>query len=73
MRNVFTEGIRDTRAKRYLMPKKIVWTNGDIDNVEALMMDKPLQAPLNLGPVCTIKEGGSILLDFGYEIHGGLL
>ncbi|MBQ2940867.1 MAG: alpha-L-rhamnosidase [Clostridia bacterium] len=73
MRNVFTEGIRDTRAKRYLMPKKIVWTNGDIDNVEALMMDKPLQAPLNIGPVCTIKEGGSILLDFGYEIHGGLL
>ncbi len=73
MRNIFSEGIKDNRVKKYLMPKKILWTNGDITNPEALMTEKPLQASLNPGPLCTMKEGSSVLFDFGCELHGGIL
>lgn len=73
MREIFSEGIRDERVKKYLMPKKLIWQNGDVENAEALMKEKPLQAPLNAPELCTIKAGGSLLFDFGTELHGGLL
>ncbi len=72
MRDVFHEGIKEERVKRYLMPKKILWTDGNIEDSESIMIEKPLQVPLAANRACTMREGGSILLDFGTEIHGGI-
>lgn len=73
MNSIFNEGIQDKRVKKYLAPKKLIWQNGSVQNVEAIMeSEKPMQAPLVATSLCTIEEGGSILLDFGCELHGGI-
>ncbi|MDP4134060.1 MAG: alpha-L-rhamnosidase C-terminal domain-containing protein [Bacillota bacterium] len=73
MRKIFTEGIEDKRIKKYLMPKKILWQNGDLENPMSLMKEKPLQVPLKNSDFCAMKPGSSLLFDFGSEIHGGLM
>ncbi len=66
----------DTRKRKFLMPKKIVKTTGNITDVEKLLMEKPLQ--IGLGEphftemACTDTENASVILDFGCELHGGI-
>lgn len=73
MNGIFNEGIRDNRVKKYLAPKKLMWQNGPVTNVDAIMeSEKPMQAPLVAKSLCTMEEGSSILIDFGCELHGGL-
>lgn len=73
MKDIFSKGIQDNRVKKYLLPQKLLWQNGPVENAECLLAEKPLQAPLNAGELCKISEGGSLLFDFGTELHGGLM
>ena len=74
MNSIFTEGTPDARSKRYIAPKRLVWQSGPVDSPEKIIeSEKPIQATLNpMNNFCTMKEGGSILVDFGCELHGGL-
>ena len=68
----------DDRKRLYLNPVRVVWSQGDITNVEALFKRTDGQVPLtSAAERCTLKnEKGkphaAILLDYGREIHGSL-
>ncbi len=73
MNGIFNEGTQDKRIKKYLAPKKLMWQNGSVTNTDAIIEDKKtMQAPLVAKSLCTMEEGGSVLIDFGCELHGGL-
>lgn len=75
-KDVYKNSKRDVRSREFILPGKIVWTNGQVENAETLLKEKSLQSSLLQNDVCMMKnEGGekaSILLDFGVELHGGL-
>ena len=77
IQNIVSVG-RDDRVRKYLMPKRIVAVNGDVNNAEGLLREKSLQISLSEPDVTTLKNGGSgtepawILLDYGCELHGGV-
>jgi len=65
----------DTRTRRFLLPRRIVWTCGDVYGVENLLAEKSLQIGLEETTVTTLKNGpegqnASVVLDFGVEING---
>ncbi len=66
----------DPRTRRYLVPKRIVMTQGDVTGAEHLLDEKSNQITLVVGKDnCTLKnEPGkphaAILLDFGIEFAG---
>jgi len=68
---------QDERTRKYLLPVRIVSTEGCIADADKLLDNKTLQIGLN-EPEITILHNGeqgtqaSILLDFGVEIHGGI-
>lgn len=62
----------------YISPVRIVWQseNAEIINPERLLKEGLQQASLINDDVCILKNGkekASVLLDFGKELHGGLL
>ena len=58
--------------ENYVLPVKILNSNGDIKNINNLFIKKELQIGLN-EPVNTImNEDSNILLDFGKELCGGI-
>jgi len=64
----------DPRIRTYIAPKRIVWTQGNVEGAENLLVPKESQVSLTNGPMCylTNKDGvkSSILLDYGREING---
>ena len=69
---------RDERVRRYLFPRRILKTFGQVTEAEALLREKPLQIGLNESDLTRLSNGpegtekAGILLDFGCELHGGL-
>ena len=68
----------EERVKKYLMPQRVVLTNGSVKGAANLLKSKDLQIDLN-EPVFTVLKNGpkprkraGVLLDFGFEFHGGL-
>ncbi len=60
-----TPGLLDPRARRYLLPTRILWQSADaVERAEALLRDDDA--------VCVLRPGGAVVLDFGRELHGGL-
>lgn len=61
------------RIKEYLNPVKIVFSSL-CENKELLLSVKEEQIFLNNkeSEFCVLKTGGSLLLDFGKELHGGI-
>ena len=57
-------GTLDPRQREFLMPTRIVWTFGNMEASENLLLAD--DAP------CLMMPGASILLDFGRELHGGV-
>lgn len=55
---------------QYLLPKRIM-RQEYAKNAEILLTERPRQAFLGTLPVCSLKKGGYILLDFGCEFQGG--
>ena len=67
--------VHDQRVRQYLLPKRVVWTSETgVKNAELLL--KPVLGQTSTSIMgdetqgCVLSKGGSILLDFGAEIHG---
>lgn len=67
---------RDIRSREFINPQRIIWTNGNVKNADALLRAKDQQSSLIADDVCGMSNDGSekasVLLDFGVEIHGGI-
>lgn len=59
-----------------ILPKRIIWTDGNVKNSEVLLEQREFQISLGAHDPCIIKstkkKKASILLDYGQEIHGGI-
>lgn len=69
--------LTDPRTRRYLVPKKIVLTQGDVRNSEYLLSEKTNQITLDPGQGCVLenhpcKPHAAILVDFGIEFPGSM-
>lgn len=62
---------RDERVIDYIYPKKIIMSEG-AENAEALLTSEEGQATLEGGSACILREGDYVLLDFGFEMQGGI-
>lgn len=62
--------MQDEFTTQYLLSEKIVLSK-NAQNAEVLLTEHPRQAFLGEVPVCTLKKGGFVLLDFGCEFQGG--
>lgn len=65
----------DPRTRRYLTPKKVVATFGNVKHEKNLLIDTDNQITLGGGIGCTLKNGpdgenAKIVLDFGIEFNG---
>lgn len=72
-----TLGMRQDRMTRvYVAPKKILWSQGIVRNLENLLDVDNGQADLvnasSCFMQCTKEEDASIILDYGRELHGAL-
>lgn len=68
----FENSYLDERVRRYLIPTRIVWRNGDIRNGENLLEKGAGQATIWSSPGTFMSPGSSLLLDYGRELHGGI-
>ena len=57
-------GSLDPRVRRFVMPTRVVWTQGEVDGVERLLAPDESE--------CVMQAEASLLLDFGRELHGGV-
>lgn len=69
--------LTDPRTRRYLVPKRIVLTQGDVKNAESLLSEKTNQITLDPGNGCVLenhpfKPHAAILVDFGIEFPGSM-
>lgn len=66
----------DPCSRAILLPKRIIWTDGEVKNSEALLEEREFQISLGAHNPCimksTKKKKASMLLDYGQEIHGGI-
>lgn len=65
----------DPRTRRYLFPKRIVYTQGNVSGEEGLLLDKANQISFSTDNCCLLenKKGephAGILVDFGIEFAG---
>lgn len=67
---------KDARTREYVTPVRVVWTQGEISNADALLNEGNGQADFMQRVHCdmksTRKAHPAIILDFGRELHGGL-
>ncbi len=69
--------LADPRTRRYLVPKRIVFTQGDVKNADTLLNEKTNQITLDPGKGCILKnhrfkKNAAILVDFGIEFPGSM-
>lgn len=73
---IYASGQEDTRRRKYIYPRRIVWTSGNVENSQALLKEREMQISLDASDACVMKSANgqkaSILLDYGVEIHGGI-
>lgn len=66
----------DIRSRRFLFPRRVVWSGGQVENKEVLLEERELQISLAAQNPCILKnkdgKQASVLLDYGVEIHGGI-
>ncbi len=62
----------DKRVKRYIVPKKVVLTTGNINNANCLLTYRDRQIQLQEREFMTMSGKSAILVDFGCEFHGGV-
>lgn len=64
--------IKETRKIRYLLPKKVLYKKGNINNEKELLEPKDDQISILEKDVFSIEGKGYIVLDFGQEMCGGI-
>ena len=67
----------DPRTRRYLHPKRVVYTKGDVRDTKNLFFEKSNQITFSKRDLATLKnigdgENAAIVVDFGIEFHGSL-
>lgn len=75
--NCFEKDEKDVRVRRYILPKKILRTEGDVAYAENLLSEKPCQISFSSKGVAVLSNGeseknASLLLDFGAELAGSV-
>ena len=65
-------GFREKRIKEFILPTRIVKTEGHITNAERLLTGFEQQNFFKIDKPCTVKGKGYIILDFGREIYGSI-
>lgn len=60
------------RITEYFEPTRVLWKNGTVKNEKRLLNKRTGQADLSNADMCIIENKGSILLDFGKSIQGGV-
>lgn len=76
--DILKAGKEDVRTRRFLLPKRILWMKGHVENSDTLLENREMQISLAAHRPCILKNEGpaqekaSILLDYGVEIHGGI-
>ncbi len=63
--------VRDPRVRDLLMPVRVLWQQGPVDDADVLLTQTVHQTGLP-GRRCTLRGGAAVLLDFGRELHGGV-
>lgn len=67
---------QDVCKRVAILPKRIIWADGNVKNSEVLLEQREFQISLGAHDPCIIKstkkKKASILLDYGQEIHGGI-
>ena len=67
---------KDIRTRAFLFPKRIVWTQGQVENSQMLLTERENQISLSANNPCVMRSTkerkASILLDYGSELHGGI-
>ena len=61
----------DPRVRRYVLPQRIVWQQ-NVTGAEKLLRHNWSQSTTGKADGCTLFKDGSVLLDFGRELHGGI-
>ncbi len=69
--------ITDPRTRRYLAPKRVIYTEGNVNNPESLLQERSNQITLGVGECCTLinKPGepkAKLVLDYGCEFPGSI-
>ena len=61
------EVIVDPRTRTYVIPTRVLWTSADetVENSRNLLQAGNGQVTLDEVEPCVMKQGGSLLLDFG--------
>ncbi len=72
MINKFEFQDTDPRVRKYILPKRIVLTKGEIENSECLLTYRDRQIQLQERDFMTMNGKSAILFDFGVEFHGGV-
>ena len=69
----YPNGIRDERVREYLPCQRVVWQQNTTGS-ELLPGNQRIQAVMEdtFGEFIRFEKNGSILLDFGQELHGGI-
>lgn len=62
----------DPRTRTCIPPTRILWQDGPVEGADILLRAHSGQAVAGAVPVCRLRAGGSLLLDFGREWHGGV-
>lgn len=67
----------DPRTRRYLTPKRVVLTKGNVKNEQSLLIQKDNQVGLTEPVVCALSNGAdgenaAVLVDFGIEFSGSV-
>ena len=62
---------RKETVTQYLVAKRIV-ASQDAEHTNLLLADTPRQICIRSENLCTVRQGGYVLVDFGSEIQGGI-
>ena len=69
--------ITDPRTRRYIAPKRVVLTEGNVHNPESLLQERSNQITLGVGECCTMRNipgepKAKLVLDYGCEFPGSI-
>jgi hypothetical protein len=66
--------VPDPRIRAYVIPTRVLWQSdgSTVENADSLLKVGNGQVTLAEVNPCLVHEGGSLLLDFGRELHGGV-
>lgn len=65
---------KDEISTTYLIPKRVMWVSDSslVTTPENLLLPFTGQTTVSGGPVCILRKGGGLLLDYGEELQGGI-